>query len=77
MVDKMKIAITKLNSTILYPQQAYLYFNAYLLKSMYFGSDIMWLNKEQDENLRRIYKELIAVILGLGKKCSRAILYIQ
>ena len=37
----------------------------------------MWLNKEQDENLRRIYEESIAVKLGLGKKCLRAILYIQ
>ena len=37
----------------------------------------MWLNKEQDEYLQKIYKETVASKLGLGKKFPRAILYIQ
>ena len=76
MADKIKIAIAKLNNTVLYPYQAYLYFNTYLIKSMCFGSGIMWLNKEQDKKLRRIYEETIVEKLGLGKKYPRAILYI-
>ena len=37
----------------------------------------MWLNKEQDECLWKIYEETVASKLGLGKKFPRAILYVQ
>ena len=37
----------------------------------------MWSNKEQDECLQKIYEEIVASKLGLEKKFSRAILYVQ
>ena len=37
----------------------------------------MWLNKEQDECLQKIYEKTVASKLELGKKFPRAILYVQ
>jgi len=45
----------------------YIYFNIYLIKSVYFGCEIIALNKLQDNILRKIYKPIIAKKLGLGK----------
>jgi len=41
MKEKMSLAIGKLNNTALQTNLTYLYFNAYLLKSIFFGTGII------------------------------------
>ena len=54
-----------------------MFYNTYFTKSVYFEAGIIWLNKEQDKCLRKIYEETVASRLGLGKKFLRDILYVQ
>ena len=44
--DKMRIVTAKLHHIKIHHQQAYLFYNAYFTKSIYFGAEIMQLNKE-------------------------------
>ena len=41
MVDRMKLAIAKLEQTQMPMQLAYVYYNAYLIKDVYFGYGII------------------------------------
>ena len=49
-MDKMKTAIAKLKKTTINAYLTYLIFNAYMIKSIYFGYGIIELNKK----IRRI-----------------------
>ena len=46
MVNKMRIAMTKLLKTKMTAPLTYVYFNAYLIKSVYFGYSIIKLDRE-------------------------------
>ena len=67
--------IAKLNITTLYTTSTYLYFNAYLVKSIFFGTEIMHLNSNQNKELKLICEIVIYTKLGLGGKFLREILY--
>ena len=47
--------------------QAGMYFNVYMIKSVYFGCGVIELNKQQENELRRLYEEPMLVKLGLSK----------
>jgi len=47
------------------------------MKSIYFGCGIIELLDPQEKVLKKIYKETIPVKLNLGRKFSRAILYVR
>lgn len=55
--------------------QAGMYFNVYMIKSVYFGCGVIELNKQQENELRRLYEEPMLVKLGLSKKYPRTALY--
>ena len=57
--------------------QAAIYFNIYMIKSVYFGCGVIELNEKQEKELRRIYEEPMLMKLGLSKKYPRAALYSQ
>jgi len=52
MKEKLRIIIEKLNNTILQPQLIYLYFNAYPLKSVFFGARIIQITKKQEKDFK-------------------------
>ena len=53
----------------------YLYFNAYLLKKVFFECRVINLSKEQDKELRRMYETTLAKKLRLGSNFPRTALY--
>jgi len=57
-------------------QLAYVYYNAYLIKAVYFGYGIIQLSPEQEKILKAIYEEPILRKLGYSTKFPRNILYI-
>ena len=61
----------------MYPNLTYLYFNAYLLKSIYFKCRIIEISELQDLFLRSLYKMIILKKLGLGATFPQLILYIR
>jgi len=73
----MNTSVIKLMSTSISITQAYMYFNIYLCSSVYFGADIITLNKQQCRELKRIYEEPILVKLKLSQKMPKDILYIH
>ena len=55
--------------------QAYIYFNMYMIKSVFFGCGVIELNSREEEELKRIYEEPLLIKLGLGRKFPRIVLY--
>jgi len=51
MIEKMSQAIIKLQKTVVEEELIYLYFNAYLLKSVFFGCGVVNLSNEQQIKL--------------------------
>ena len=47
----------------------------YMIKSIFFGCRVIELNLREEEELKRIYEELILIKLGLGRKFPRIVLY--
>ena len=75
MKAKLSIAIGKLNNTILQLSLTYLYFNAYLLKSIFFGTGIIQIIEKQEKEMQLMYEETICSKLGLGRKFLQLVLY--
>jgi len=75
MRNKLRNAIDKLNNTVIYPQLTYIFYNAYLIKSVYFGIGIICLTPNQELELMRIYEPTILRKLNLSSKLPRRILY--
>jgi len=75
MRKKLNISTTKLMSTDINPFQAAIYYNAYMIKSVYFGCGIVELNQSQEKELKRIYKEPLLLKLGLSRNFPRSVLY--
>ena len=61
----MRKAVAKLNNMILHSNLTYLYFNVYLLKSVFFRCGIINLNEKQEKELQRMYEEMIVIKFGL------------
>ena len=77
MVEKMRDAINKLANTELLPSIAHLYYNAYLIKKVYFGCGVMTLDKNQEVILQKIYEPVILRKLKLSEKFPRKVLYMR
>ena len=77
MIEKIEVVVHKLKNTSIPRYLTYIVFNAYIMKSVYFGYRIIELNQRQVEILKQIYEEVIAEKIGLGKKFLRKILYVR
>ena len=75
MRKKLYISITKMMNTDVNAYQAAVYYNVYMIKSVFFGCGIIELNEQQERELRRIYKEPLLLKLGLSRKFPRDVLY--
>ena len=70
MIDLVK----KLVAMKIIPHQAYVYFNMYILKSIFFGVAIIEINEKQIKELKRINKILIITKLQLSKNFPKILL---
>ena len=68
-------SVKKLISTELQPYQYHIYFNMYLLKSIFFGCGIILITNNQEKELKRIYEAPILLKLELSKKLPYYVLY--
>ena len=75
MQKKMHISITKMMNTDVNEYQPAVYYNVYMIKSVFFGCGIVELNEQQERELRRIYEEPLLLKLGLSRKFPRDVLY--
>jgi len=75
MRKKLHILVTKLMRTEINPFQAAIYYNAYMIKSVYFRCGIIEFNAAQETELKRLYEEPLLVKLGLSRKFPRVVLY--
>ena len=75
MRGRMYEAIAKLNSTVMKLQLVYLYFNAYLIKKVFFRCRIIKLHKEQTIILQKMYEKIIIKKLEVGENFLQAVLY--
>ena len=75
MRKKINLSICKIINMDINSYQVYIYFNVYMIKSVFFGYGVIELNSREEEELKRIYKEPLLIKLGLGKKFSRIVLY--
>ena len=75
MVGKMKDAVRKLNNTEMITTTASMYYNAYLITNVYYGSGVFSITKTQEEVLKKIYEPTILRKLKLSTKFPRKILY--
>lgn len=57
------------------PYQATVYYNTYMIRSVYFGCGIITLEPREELELRRIYKGPLLVKLGFSKTYPRNTLY--
>ena len=75
MRGRMYEAMAKLNSIVIKPQLVYLYFNAYLIKKVFFRYRIVKLHKEQTRILQKMYEKIIIKKLGVGENFPQVVLY--
>ena len=75
MRKKMNTSITKMMNMEINSYQAAMYFNVYMIKTVFFGCGIVELNDKQEKELRRIYEEPMLRKLGLSVKFPRTALY--
>ena len=75
MKEKIIKEIFKLYSTSIYPQLTYIFFNTYLIASVYFGYGIMIIIEKQELELMKIYEKTVLTKLRLSEKFPRAIFY--
>ena len=57
------------------PYHAYIYFNIYMIRSVYFGCGVLELNEIQEKILQSIYEVPLLRKLGLGKKFLYVLIY--
>ena len=75
MIDKMNTAISKLNRIIIQLHLAYVFFNCYLTKSVYFGYGIIEISENQEKALRKLCESKFLKKVELSEKFLRAVLY--
>ena len=55
--------------------QAFMYFNMYMVRSIYFGYYTIDINKKKCDEIRKVYKITMAKKLNLGATFLRRLLY--
>ena len=75
MKEKLIDAVSKLNNTPMNTKNAYLYYNMYLIKKVYFGCGIANITRKQENELLQICERPIIKKLGLSEKFPRELLY--
>ena len=68
MKDKLYGTMSKLQSTTITISNAYVFFNMYLIRRVYFGCRIMILLPKQEEILMKISEAILLKKLGLSEK---------
>ena len=77
MIEKMMELVVKIKKIDIYPSIAYIFFNMYLCRKVYFGYSIVDMNDKQEKELIRIYKPMILKKIGFGEKFLRSCLYLR
>ena len=72
---KMHKSITKIMNMDINSYQALVYYNIYMIRSVFFGCGVIELHPREEKELRRICEEPLLVKLGLSKKFPWAALY--
>ena len=75
MREKLINSVKKLMLTKITLQQAYIYFNMYMFKSIFFGIGMIKINKRQIKEIKRIYERPILTKLQLSKTFLKVLLY--
>ena len=75
MKKKMITFITKLMNTDINPHQAHVYFNMYVLKSVFFDCAVVHLTKKQIAELKRTYEVPLLRKLQLSTRFPKELLY--
>ena len=65
---KIQWSITKIMNIDINSYQTLIYFNIYMIKSVFFGYGVIELYSREEKELRRIYEEPMLMKLGLGRK---------
>ena len=73
--EKLLESITKLMRTEVNAFQAFIYFNMYMIRSIYFGVGVMNITKSQEVELKNIYEGPLLQKLQLGEKFPCKLLY--
>ena len=76
MRKKMITSITKIMNTNINLYQAHVYFNIYMLKSIFFSCAVVHLINKQIAELKRIYKVPLLRKLQLSTRFPKELLYI-
>jgi len=77
MTEKMQEALCKLKSVLLSIANAYMYYNMYLMRKVYFGCGIITLMPNQEKILIKISESILLRKIGLSKKFPTKMLYIR
>ena len=72
---KIYESVTKFINLDINSFQVSVYFNVYMITSVFFGYGVITLIKKEEKELQRIYKEPILVKMGLSRKFLWTILY--
>jgi len=75
MQKKLHVSITKLMNIDINTYQAAIYYNIYMIKSIYFGCGIFELTDNQEKELKKIYEEPLLIKLGFSRNFPRRVLY--
>ena len=73
--DKLRKSIAKLINMNIHSLLTYVFYNAYLLKSVYFRRGIMFITEKQEQKFHLIYKATVLKKLGLSSKFPWQVLY--
>jgi len=75
MREKLNKSIIKFMCMDINPYQAAIYYNTYMIKSVYFGCGIVKLESNEIKELKRMYEGPILKKLGFSKNFPRNVLY--
>ena len=71
----MNEAVVKLSAVEMNHHQAAMYYNIYMLTSVYFGSGIIELSKEQEKEIMKMTEPALLRKLGLSINFPRTVMY--
>ena len=70
-------SVKKLITTELSAYQTYIYFNMYLLRSVFFRCEVVKISEKQEKDLKKMYEIPLLTKLKLGEKFPRKVLYVR
>jgi len=73
--EKMRKVMDKLSNTLMSVANAYIFYNMYLIKQVYFGCEVVNLMPQQEEILQELSESTLLKKLGLSENFPRKILY--